>query len=113
MGFVARVTLGAGTSEPRLEQFHGWGGQEEAAGLEGQLPVQWACQGEKGGACNKPQNPDPHLPVHIDSGGRVSVPPPHWAMWVINNSVLPDLPIHILITLWFLVTLSIQSPFHL
>ena len=42
----------------------------------------------------------------------MSVPRLHWAMWVINDSLLPDLPIHILITLWFLATLSIRAPFH-
>lgn len=63
MGFVARVTLGAGTSTPCAVGLPGGGG--------------WRLQ--------ETQNPDPHLPVHIDSGGRVSVPQLHWAMWVINK----------------------------
>ena len=88
------------------------GGQEKAAGLEGQLPELWACRGEEGRAWDKPKNPDPHLPVHIDPEGRVSVPRLHWVMWLINDSSLPDPPVRILITLRFLVTLSIGSPFH-
>ena len=72
----------------------------------------WACRGEEGRAWDKPKNPDPHLPVHIDPEGRVSVPRLHWVMWLINDSSLPDPPVRILITLRFLVTLSIGSPFH-
>lgn len=69
--------------------------------------MQWACQGEEGSAWDKLKNPDPHLPVHIDPEERVSVPRFPWGMWLINDSSLPEPPIHIVITLRFLVTLSI------
>lgn len=73
--------------------------------------MQWACQGGEVALARNPKSrPSPPCSYRLRREGVCARL--HWAMWVINDSSLPDLPIHIPITLWFLVTLSIRSPFH-